>query len=178
MPKLADLLVVGAKNSNAQDSAWYVKFAFGLHMDVVKARKLFEQYGRGNIYSSGGFVMPDTPYQRRKMVANFGACVVVPTDGEMFVRKPSDIGARNRKRAKKLDARTRGIVRNDEARLREKRRLERQFEDGMTQRRPQKKHEGRANSIGDIGKYVGRYGARMHNMEKRAQTRFVQIIIK
>ena len=178
MPKLEDCLVVGVNNSSAHDSAWYVKFAFGLHMDVSKARKLFEKYGRGNIYSSGGFVMPDTPKMRCKMVANFGECVVVPKDGEMFVRKPSDIGRQNRKRAFRLDKKKRDLIERDELALRERHRLMSSFEDAMTQHKPQKKHEGKAKSHADIGKYVWHRGAHIDRMEKRAEDRFVVINIK
>ena len=80
MPRLADMLRQSVNNSSDFDSAWYIRFAYNLHMDVSRAQKLFSDYGLGYIYASTGFVMPDTPHLRRKMVANFGACVVVTSD--------------------------------------------------------------------------------------------------
>lgn len=175
MPKLADLLCQSVNNSSDFDGAWYVKFAYNLGMDVPKARKLFEKWGRGNIYSPSGLVMLDTPHNRRKMVAVFGACVVVETTSEMWVREPSQIGAKNRKRAAQLDAVKRGQIRHSEQKLRAQRRLERMFDD--CKGNPQPKRGGKANSHADIGKYVSRWSPRMENME-HSVVRFAQISVK
>ena len=110
MPKLADLLCQSVNNSSDFDSTWYVRFAYNLHMDVSRAQKLFSDYGLGYIYASTGFVMPDTPHLRRKMVANFGACVVVTSDGDMWIRTPEHIGARNRKKAKHFFVRKSALI--------------------------------------------------------------------
>ncbi|KDS13532.1 hypothetical protein M089_5256 [Bacteroides ovatus str. 3725 D9 iii] len=173
MPKLADLLCQSVNNSSDFDSAWYIRFAYNLHMDVSRAQKLFSDYGLGYIYASTGFVMPDTPHLRRKMVANFGACVVVTSAGDMWLRTPEQIGAKNRKRAAKLDAITRHRIQRDEQALRECKRLKRLFEDG--QERPCPRHGGKANSHADIGKYVGRYGVRIDSFEPRSTIRFAVI---
>lgn len=173
MPRLADMLRQSVNNSSDFDSAWYVRFAYNLHMDVSKAQKLFSEYGVGHIYAQTGFVMPDTPYQRRKMVANFGVCVVVTADGETWLRTPDQIGAKNRKRAAKLDSIMRHRIQRDELALRERNRLKRLFEDA--QERPYPKRGGMANSHADIGKYVGCYGVRMDNFEPKGVTKFAVI---
>ena len=152
MPKLADMLCQSVNNSSDFDSAWYVRFAFNLKVDIQKARKIFQKYGKGYIYAPGGFVMPDTPYQRRKMVANFGACVVVTSDGDTWVRTPAHIGSKNRKRAKRMDAKEQHRIDKLERGLVEKSRLERMFHD--CQGMPCPKRGGKANAQSDIGKYV------------------------
>lgn len=173
MPKLADLCL-SVNNSSGLDGAWYVKFAFNLGMDIPKARELFDKYGCGNIYTPTSLVMLDTPYNRRKLVANFGACVVVEKNGEMWVRKPSQIGTKNRKRAAKLDAVKRGQIRHAEQRLRVEKSRERMFDD--CKGNPQSKRGGKANSHADIGKYVNFRGVRMESME-RSVVRFAQISV-
>lgn len=152
MPKLADLLPQSVNNSSGFDSAWYIQFAYNLHMDIDKARELFSKHGKGCIYASTGFVMPDTPYQRRKMVANFGACVVVTSDGDMWLRTPNQIGAKNRRKAAFLDKCKREMIAHEEKRVRMRKRVERLFEDGQT--KPSPKRGGKANSHSDIGMYV------------------------
>lgn len=175
MPKLADLLCRSVNNSSDFDSAWYVRFAYNLQMDVSKAQELFSAYGKGHIYARTGFVMPDTPYQRRKMVANFGACVIVTSDGEMWQRTPECIGARNRRKACIADKRTRREICRNERMYREEKRLERLFEDGMT--KPSPKRGGRANRLGDIGKYVGVRGGGVADFEPKGVNRLVIIRI-
>ncbi len=175
MPKLADLLCQSVNNSSDFDSAWYVRFAYNLHMDVSRAQKLFSDYGLGYIYASTGFVMPDTPHLRRKMVANFGACVVVTSDGDMWIRTPEHIGARNRKKAKHLDNAKRREIRKNEELFREEKRLNRLFKEGQTS--PSPKRGGKANSHDDIGRYISIPEVRMENMEPRNINKFVQIRI-
>lgn len=152
MPRLADMLCQSVKDSSEFGSEWYVRFAFNLKVDIPEARRIFEKYGKGYIYAPGGFAMPDTPYQRRKMVANFGACVVVTSDGDTWVRTPKQIGAKNRKRAARLDQMTRNRITMDEDRLMEMNRVKRLFHDGQGQ--PCPKRGGKANGHSDIGKYV------------------------
>ena len=91
----------------------------------------------------------------------------------MWLRIPEQIGAKNRKRAAKLDAITRHRIQRDEQALRECKRLKRLFEDG--QERPCPRHGGKANSHADIGKYVGRYGVRIDSFEPKGTTRFTVI---
>jgi len=152
MPRLADMLCQSVKDSSDFDSAWYVRFAFNLKVDIPKAREIFQKHGKGYIYAPGGFAMPDTPYQRRKMVSNFGACVVVTSDGDTWVRTPKQIGAKNRKRAACLDQMTRNRITRDEMRLMEMKRVEHLFHDGKGQSCT--KRGGKANAHADIGKYV------------------------
>lgn len=173
MPKLADLLCRSVNNSSGFDSAWFVRFAYNLQMDVPKAQELFSAYGKGYIYARTGFAMPDTPYQRRKMVANFGTCVIVTSDGEMWQRTPAHIGARNRRKACIADRRTRREISRNERMYREAKRLERLFKDGMGE--PSPKRGGKANSIADIGKYVGTPCVRMSEYEPRGTDRLVII---
>lgn len=173
MPKLADLLCRSVNNSSGFDSAWYVRFAYNLQMDVSKAQELFSAYGKGYIYARTGFVMPDTPYQRRKMVANFGTCVIVTSDGEMWQRTPGHIGARNRRKAWIADKRIRREIYRSERLYREEKRLEHLFEDGMT--KPSPKRGGKANSLSDIGKYVGVRGGSVADFEPKGRTRLVII---
>lgn len=174
MPKLVDLCQ-SVNNSSDFDGAWYVQFAFTLQMDVKKAVQLYEKWGRGNIYAPGGFVMPDTPYMRRKLVANFGACVVVEANGNWFVRKPWHIGAKNRRKAVRADVVERGKISNDERKLMERKRLQSMFNDGKTI--PQPKRGGKANSHSDIGKYVNERAKHIDCMEQSV-VRFVQISVK
>lgn len=154
MPRLADMLCQSVNNSSDFDSAWYVRFAFNLKVDIPKAREIFQKYGKGYIYAPGGFAMPDTPYQRRKMIANFGACVVVTSDGETWVRTPSHIGARNRKRAKCLQSIEQRKIERLEREFRQQKSLERMFNDCQPELCP--KRGGKANSHSDIGKYVNK----------------------
>lgn len=152
MPRLADVLCQSVNNSSDFDSAWYVRFAFNLKVDVAQAHEIFSKYGKGYIYAQGGFAMPDTPYQRRKMVANFGACVVVEANGETWVRTPQQIGSKNRKRAMRLDAQERHKIERAERGLMTSKKLERMFHDAQGEACP--KRGGKANAHSDIGKYV------------------------
>lgn len=152
MPRLADLLPVSVNNSSDMGAEWLVNFAYLLGMDLCKAQAVYEKYGKGYIYAKSGFAMPDTPYQRRKMVANFGACVVVEANGETWVRTPQQIGSKNRKRAKRLDVRERHRIERAERGLMTSKKLERMFKDAQGEVCP--KRGGKANSHSDIGKYV------------------------
>lgn len=175
MPKLADLLCQSVNNSSDFGSDWYIRFAYNLHMDITKAQKIFSAYGLGHIYSPTGFVMPDTPYQRRKMVANFGACVVVTSDGNMWLRTPEQIGAKNRKKAKRLkNVEYRKMLKNEQN-LYEEKRISRLFKEGQTT--PSPKRGGKANSHYDIGKYISFPGERIDKMEPKNINRFIQFRI-
>lgn len=175
MPKLTDMLRQSVNNSSGFGSNWYIHFAHNLHMDLLKAKKLFDMYGVGYIYSPTGFVMPDTPYQRRKMVANFGACVVVTPNGDMWVRKPEQIGAKNRRKAILLDQEKRRETQRLENDLRTTKRRERLFKDGQTKSSP--KRGGKANSHADIGKYVNRPNISLSAYEPKNIDRLVTIHI-
>ena len=152
MPKLADMLCQSVNNSSDFDSAWYVRFAFNLKVDVSQAHKIFSKYGKGYIYAPGGFAMPDTPYQRRKMVTSFGACVVVEANGETWVRTPEQIGSKNRKRAKRIEAQERHKNENVQREYNSQKERERTFHDGQGEACP--KRGGKGNSHSDIGKYA------------------------
>lgn len=175
MPRLADLLPVSVNNSSDMGAEWLVNFAYLLGMDLCKARAVYEKHGKGYIYARTGFAMPDTPYMRRKMVANFGACVIVEADGEMWVRTKEKIGERNRKRAQIADNVERRRIRKSEQELRETKRINRMFADGQCT--PSPKRGGKGNSHADIGKYVGFRGIRMDMTERRSVTRFVKIVV-
>lgn len=170
MPALADLLCQGVNNSSGFDSAWYVRFAYNLHMDVKKARNLFSMHGKGQIYAPTGFVMKDTPYHRYKMTASFGACVVVTSGGDTFVRRPEQIGAVNRRKASLCSRRERETERHEKERFFEKKRLERLFEDGQT--KPSPKRGGKANSHADIGRYVNTRNMPLSACETKSVLRF------
>ena len=154
MPKLGDMLSWSANNSSGFSSSWYVQFAQNIKMDVFKAQEVFNKYGKGYIYAPGGFAMPDTPYMRRKMVANFGACVVVTSDGETWVRTPSQIGARNRKKFVRSYTKELHAIEKLEKSVMERRRVESLFYG--CQGVPCPKRGGKANSQSDIGKYVNK----------------------
>lgn len=175
MPRLADLLPVSVNNSSDMGAEWLVNFAYLLGMDLCKAQAVYEKYGKGYIYTRTGFAMPDTPYQRRKMVANFGACVIVETDGEVWVRSKDKIGECNRKRAKVADIVERRRIRKSEEELREAKRVNRLFKDGQTN--PQPKRGGKGNSHADIGKYVNFRGIRMEMTERRSEIKFATITV-
>lgn len=175
MPKLADLLSVDVNNSSGMGAEWLVNFAYLLGMELQKAQTLYESNGKGCIYTRTGFVMPDTPYMRRKLVANFGACVIVGNDGSTWVRTKDKIGERNRKRAEIDDKVKRRKIRRAESELCERKRLDRLFKDGQTQ--PQPKRGGKANSHADIGKYVNHRGFRIDIVEPRGVTKFQKIVI-
>lgn len=175
MPKLMDLSCQSVNNSNDFGSNWYMRFAYFLRMDVFKARELFRKHGKGYIYTSTGFVMSDTPYQRRKMVANFGACVVVTANGDMWVRKPEQIGAKNRRKAILLDQEKRREIQRLENDLRIIKRRERLFKDGQT--KSSSKRSGKANSHADIGKYVNYPNTRLSVFESQSIDRLVTIHI-
>ena len=169
------MLCQSVNNSSGFGSDWYIRFAHNLHMDLLKAKKLFSMYGVGHIYSHTGFVMPDTPYQRRKMVANFGACVVVTSNGDMWVRKPEQIGAKNRRKAILLDQKKRCETQRLKDGLRTIKRRERLFKDGQTESSP--KRGGKANSHADIGKYINRSSTSLSAYEPKNIDRFVTIHI-
>lgn len=154
MPRLADMLRQSANNSSDFDSAWYIRFAFYLNVDMPKAREIFQKCGVGYIYAPGGFAMPDTPFYRRKMVANFGPCVVVDSGGSMWVRTPSQIGAKNRRRAVIKDSQERRRIQGLERDLKEKKRLERMFKDCQGEKCT--KRGGKGDSPSDIGRYVNK----------------------
>ncbi len=154
---------------------WLVNFAYLLGMDLCKAQAVYKKYGNGYIYAKGGFAMPDTPYTRRKMVANFGDCVIVESNGEMWVRTKAKIGERNRKRAVIADKVERRRISRAEQEYREARRVNRLFKDGQTN--PSLKRGGKGNSHADIGRYVNFRGVRMEMTERRSETKFAKIII-
>lgn len=175
MPKLADLLPVSVNNSSDMGAEWLVNFAYLLGMDLCEAQSLYDKHGKGCIYARTGFVMPDTPFMRRKMVANFGACVIVESGGETWLRTVDKIGERNRKRAEIADKVQRRKIRRAESGLREQKRLNRLFKDGQTQ--PQPKRGGKANSHADIGKYINHRGFRIDIVEPRGVTKFQKIVV-
>lgn len=179
MAKLTDLMSKVVNNSSdlgmMQDYATVLKFAYALGVSVNKAADIYRKNGNGYIYAKGGFSMPDTPYMRRKMVANFGDCVVIDKSGEMWVRTKHHIGARNRKRAEIGDKITRRQIAMDEQELREKRRVNRLFKDGQTN--PSPKRGGKANGYGDFGKYVNFRGVRIEATERKTETKFATIIV-
>lgn len=154
---------------------WLVNFAYLLGMDLYKARSVYEKHGKGYIYAKSGFAMPDTPYQRRKMVANFGDCVIVEAGGEVWVRTKNKIGERNRKRAKIADNVERRRIHRAEQELRENKRVNRLFKDGQTN--PQPKRGGKGNSHADIGKYVNFRGISLSMTERRSETKFAKIVV-
>ena len=175
MPRLADLMPSIVNNSSDMGTEWMVKFAYLLGMSLSNARSVYERNGNGCIYAKGGFAMPDTPYMRRKMVANFGACVIVTEDGEMWQRTPEHIGKRNRKKNRIAGIVERRRVSRAEQELRERKRLQRMFKDGQTN--PCPKRGGKGNGQGDIGKYVDFRGVRIDAMERRGETRFARIVV-
>lgn len=175
MPRLADLLPVSVNNSSDMGAEWLVNFAYLLGMDLCKAQAVYEKYGKGYIYAKSGFAMPDTPYQRRKMVANFGDCVIVETGGEVWVRTKRNIGALNRKRAAIADKVERRRIRKSEEELREAKRVNRLFKDGQTN--PSPKRGGKGNSHAEIGKYVNFRGIRMEMTERRSEIKFATITV-
>lgn len=175
MPRLADLLPVSVNNSSDTGAGWLVQFAYLLGMDLRKAQSVYGKYGKGYIYARTGFAMPDTPYMRRKMVANFGACVIVEADGEMWVRTKDKIGERNRKRARIADDVERRRICQAERELRETKRVNHMFADGQCT--PSPKRGGKGNSHADIGKYVGFRGIRMDMTERRSEIKFAKIVI-
>ncbi len=180
MAKLTDLMPKVVKNSSdlgmMENYADLLKFAYYLGVDVKKAADIYQRNGKGYIYAKGGFAMPDTPFMRRKMVANFGDCVVIDKNGEMWVRTKHHIGARNRKRGEIIAKVERRGISNAERKYLEARRVNRLFKDGQTQ--PQPKRAGKGNGQGDIGKYVNFRGGRMESMERRAENKFMTISIK
>lgn len=153
MATIADLLCQSA-NSERFDGVWFVKFAFAMGADISRARELFAEYGCGWIYpaSGNGLVMQDTPRNRRKMVTTYGFCVVVNERGSMWKRTPKDIGTLDRKKARIGDCIMQHKIEKAEREYRESVRSERFFKSMQTKACP--KHQGRANGMGDIGKYV------------------------
>ena len=63
------------------------------------------------------------------MVANFGDCVIVEANGEVWVRSKHHIGALNRKRAIIADKVEHRRIRKSEEELREAKRVNRLFKD-------------------------------------------------
>lgn len=176
MPRIADLMPDFVNNSSGVGADWIMKFAYLLKMDLQEAQKVYERNGNGCIYAVGGFAMPDTPYHRHKMVANFGACVIVTEDGEIWQRTPEYIGACNRKKLKKACSIERRQIFREEQEYRERKRLQRMFKDGQTS--PSPKRGGKANSHEDIGRYVNNRDNRSVCFEPKAHDVFVQIHIK
>lgn len=175
MPKLADVLCKNAKNSSVFDSQFFVRFAVNLQVDMSKASEMLKNRGVGYIYAASGFSMPDTPFYRRKMVANFGTCVVVGTDGEIRVITPQQI-AKSKKPTKSIDTRER----NESKRLRrehiERLECERMFRNGQGQACP--KRGGKANSCADIGKYTNHMRKiTMSDYEAWAEAHFYRVSI-
>lgn len=175
MPRLADLLPVSVNNSSDMGAEWLVNFAYLLGMGVWKAQAVYAKYGKGYIYAKSGFAMPDTPYHRRKMVANFGDCVIVEAGGEVWVRTKRNIGALNRKRAIIADKVERRRICKSEVELREAKRVNRLFKDGQTN--PSPKRGGKGKSLADIGKYVNFRSIRMEVTERRSEVKFATITV-
>lgn len=170
MPKLADLLNQSVNNSSDFDNAWYVRFAYNLHMDVLKAQRLFSEYGVGYIYARTGFVMPDTPHQRCKMVAHFGACVVVTSDGKMWLRTPEQIGAKNSKKTRLTNKRKHEMLEREKEFIRSEKESIRLFKDGQTI--PSPKRGGGANSYSDLGKFINAKNKPLSMFEPKSVDKF------
>ena len=154
MPRLADMLNQSVNNSNSSDMSLYIWLAYKMQVDVQKAYEAFQKNGRGYIYAHGGFVMPDTPYMRHKMTANFNEVVIVKHDGSTWVRKVTQNGAINRRYAINAAKKEMREVYKLERGFMDKKRLESMFKDA--QGSPSPKRSGKANSHDDIGKYTNR----------------------
>lgn len=157
MPTLADALCLSVKKSSGSGDDfggdWYVRFAYALGVGVKKAQELAQEYGKGYIYSRGGyFVVPDVPQWRYKMVRDYGTCVIVGYNGDIRLRTSEDIGRLGRERAKRVYARERSRIERMEREYKEACDCMKIFNAGKGV--PRRKREGKGKSNSCIGQYV------------------------
>lgn len=160
MPTLADALCLSVKKSSGSgddlssfSSDWYVRFAYNLGVGIPKAQELVKEYGKGYIYSRGGyFVVPDVPQWRYKMVRDYGTCVIVDYNGDIRLRTSEDVGRLGRERAKRAYARERSQIERIEREYKEACDCMKIFNAGKGV--PRRKREGKGKSNSCIGQYV------------------------
>lgn len=151
---------------------WCIKAAFALGVPSDELLCRVKRYGLGQIYATSGLVMPDTPRLRGKMVKNFGTVIVIDKNGYVFIRTEANTGRLNAIKHKKQYGMERKEMREDMKNRAEAHRREVMFNDGKGE--SVRKHGGKGNENGDIGKYVpfscpklNDYGSKRKNMFAR-----------
>ena len=170
MAKLCDF--VNVKYSNVDvGGAFLLRLAFALNVSVSDAAKAYAAHGNGRVYARGAsLVLEDTPHARANVIAHFGRAVIVDERGNIFQDTAKAARAKRRKRAKiAAIVEARQIARAEKA-YDEKKRHERNF--AYMQGAPSPKRAGKADSHGDIGKYVNFRNARLFDVERRELKNF------
>lgn len=151
--------------------AFLLRLAFALNVSLNDAAKAYATHGNGRVYARGAsLVLEDTPHARANVIAHFGRAVIVDERGNIFQDTAKAARAERRKRAKIAEiVEARQIARAEKA-YDEKKRRERNFT--YTQGAPSPKRAGKADSHGDIGKYVNFRNARLSDVERRELKNF------
>lgn len=176
MPRISELLRQSVEDSTRLDSAWCVRLAYSLKMDVSRAIELFETYGVGHIYTSTGFVIADSPRNRCRLSGWSDGCVIVDEDMNIRVRTSKNIGSMNRKKnaiKKVVDERAEKRRRMEDMAINEREHMFETMQTGMFRKR-----QGKANSHGDIGQYKNVWRASIADSIPAKRDVFVRIVIK
>ncbi len=132
MPKMSELLAP-VNNSSVRHAGVVLKFAQLLGVSHDKAEALLANAGEKYVFVRGGFALMRTQRTVRLMTRKYGWCVVV-NDGELDVIDNGELkAALKRRKEAKLRAQERGIAKM-QSECREKRRIERVFNDGKGER--------------------------------------------
>ena len=186
MAKFAEIMRFLGKVQGGLGESCVNAFAKALCWNVVEARKTIDQYGTGMLYTRGNVVVEDTPRNRTKLRSQVGYAVALLEDGtiDVIARKPTGgvkrVHRRAEKRKRMMDiSEVRCADRSHEARCREeaqrceeeaeayRERKQREALFSSCQGKPSPKHQGRANSLDDLGKFKEtRFSNRLNSVSK------------
>lgn len=150
MPKISDILG-GCMTAELNESAVIVQVAAILQCSIPEVRKKIANYGTGMIYTKG-IIVRDTPKNRAKMTEMYGEIIILFDDGTVYCRTPKCKGQITRRQRKAERKRDIDLHKREVEAYRTERKTDRLFK--ACQGRPCPRHQGKANSHADIGKYV------------------------
>lgn len=173
MQKLSEL--VGGLNSiDPASYATLIKVAFALKCSVDEMWDKIAEFGPGMIYTRG-VIMQDTPSNRYRLTESYGVVMILYNDGTVALRTRANRGQITRKLHKIASKQEKSLRKSEIENYRKRKATENMFRDGQTM--PSPKRQGKANSHGDIGKYVPHRATSLNFMQKVHHTTFKVINI-
>lgn len=159
MALLKDLLKVSFRESShdSRNDLAHMQFCVdlgqALHTDYSNAKKRFEKFGAG-IYTRFGWYKDSMETRKRISRTSYVAVLVTESKEIIVLNFSKGWNEQQRKKREKKNREYREECAQLSRDLRLIRETERIFESGQTH--PQRKRSGKANSLGDIGKYIAR----------------------
>ena len=150
MARIADMLRQSVKYSSGFDTEFVVRFAYHVGVSLHEGNRLLRHYGKAYAYGAGGFAVENTSRNRYKLVQKFGKCITISESGEIVVRDAERVQRAELARCAREDKIEQIRLAREERKIRNRDRF---FNAGCGEACP--KRGGKANSLADIGKYVG-----------------------